>query len=95
MITHVVMFRLKEDKKDEAQILRDRLMELPDRISEIRHYELGINMIESDRNFDACLYSQFNSMNDLQVYQVHPAHVEVLDYVKSVAAQVVVTDYES
>jgi hypothetical protein len=68
MITHIVFFKLRDEHRDKTTTLRDKLMALPDKIPAIKHYEVGINMIESDRNYDIGLISRFDSMADLKTY---------------------------
>lgn len=94
MINHIVMFRFGDDK-EQVQIVKEKLEELPPRIAEIKHYEVGINMIESERAYDMVLISKFDSMDDLESYATHPAHEEVLQYIRSVATSIVAVDYES
>lgn len=94
MINHIVMFRFGDDK-EQAKIVKQKLETLPSVISEIKHYEIGINMIESDRAYDMVLISKFDSMDDLENYATHPAHEEVLQYIRSVASSIVAVDYES
>jgi hypothetical protein len=39
------------------------------------------------------LYSKFESQEDLYIYQKHPEHVKVADFVKKVCEARVVADY--
>lgn len=95
MITHLVFFRLQDEHKDKATILRDKLMALPDKIPVIQHYEVGINIIEAERNYDISLISRFDSMQDLKTYTDDPHHQEVVAYIKSVISDSKAVDYES
>lgn len=56
MITHIVLFKLKEADPQIAAEMRRRLLELPARIPEIRHFEVGLNVVESPRAYDVALY---------------------------------------
>lgn len=95
MITHIVLFKLKEADPQIAAEMRRRLLELPARIPEIRHFEVGLNVVESPRAYDVALYSRFDSLETLQIYQDHPAHREVVAYIQSVTSSIVAADYES
>lgn len=95
MITHVVMFKLSEEHADQAETMRARLLELPERIPQIRYYEVGVNIVDSDRNYDLVLISKFDSREDLRAYSAHPDHQEVLKYIRSIISSSVAVDYET
>jgi quinol monooxygenase YgiN len=95
MLTHVVLFKLRPEHKHEAPRCRDLLLALPPQIDEIRHYEVGLNVIESDRAYDFALYSKFDSIAAMQTYQVHPAHQAVVQVIVPLMASVIAVDYES
>jgi hypothetical protein len=95
MLTHVVMFKLIDRTVENARQLHDRLLTLPNQIPQIKHMEVGVNILPSDRAYDVVLFQRFDSLADMQAYQAHPAHVEVLAYIKSVIAGSVAVDYAS
>jgi hypothetical protein len=95
MITHVVMFKLEARDDSIAQEIHDRLMTLPDRITEIRHYEVGLNMIEADRNYDVVLISKFDDLDALSRYNQHPDHQAVVQYILSVTSNIIAVDFPS
>ena len=94
MIVHIVMFKLKEEEK-QVNILKikELLEELPEKIDELLSMEVGINFDESERAFDLSLYSTFKTKEDLKAYAVHPAHLKVVEFIKSVALESKVVDY--
>lgn len=94
MIVHVVMIKLQEDKKGEAQKLRDTLLAMSKHIDVIRHYDVGLNVKPAERNYDVVIYSKFDSLEMLDQYNGHPAHQEALVFIRSVMSQVAVVDYE-
>ncbi len=96
MIHHIVMWKLKEaDKKKNAQQIKERLEGLKGRIKEIEEIYVGFNMeIAPENNFDVVLTSQFKTFEDLDVYQYHPEHQEVVQFIKTVVEQRVAIDYE-
>ncbi|HCW03966.1 MAG TPA: stress responsive protein [Clostridium sp.] len=100
MIKHIVMWKLKEfaegkNKLENAQIIKRDLEALQDKIKEIRHIEVGININESEQAYDVVLYSEFNSIEDLNIYQNHQEHLRVAEFVGKVREARVVTDYET
>ncbi len=91
MITHVVLFKLMPEHKDEATRCRDLLMALPATITQIKHYEIGLNMVESPRAYDFALISKFESLPDLEAYQVHADHQVIVPMMESIIS----VDYEN
>lgn len=94
MIAHVVMLKFKPEHPEAAEEVKRRLDALPPIIEQIRKYEVGINIVESDRAYDVAIYSQFDSLEDLATYQAHPDHQEALVYIRSVLSGMVAVDYE-
>lgn len=91
MIRHVVVVKLKD--KAQAVELKTRMETLPPQIPEIKSYEIGINEVESERALDISLVSTFDSYDGLKAYNVHPAHQEVVSFIREIAASVHSIDY--
>lgn len=96
MIKHIVMwdFATDEDLDLVKENFKNRLEGLKDRIDTIIKIEVGFNINGTLSAKDIVLYSEFGSMDDLNAYQIHPAHVEVGSYIKSVTKDRIVADYE-
>ncbi|HEX3033512.1 MAG TPA: Dabb family protein [Thermodesulfobacteriota bacterium] len=101
MIKHIVMWRLKgfadgsgSSKEENAKKLKQYLEALKDKISEIRHIEVGINISGSDAASDVVLYSEFDSMEDLEAYQKHPEHQKIVSFVNEIRSERRVVDYK-
>ncbi len=95
MIKHVVFFKLKDPSPEMITATRARLLGMDGRIAELRHLEVGADVIRSERSYDLALVAHFDSLGDLQAYQTHPVHAgEVVPYIKSVCSSVVAVDYE-
>ena len=94
MIMHIVMFKLKDRRPQDVAKAREKLMELAGRVPQLRSFEVGANIVHSERAFDLALLATFDSMADLQAYQVHPHHVQVGSHMRGLAETVVSVDYE-
>lgn len=97
MIKHIVMWTIKESagKKEEIQKeIKLRLEAMPEKISEIKELEVGIDFKQSAAAYDVVLYSVFESKETLEAYQVHPDHENVKEYIGSVVDKRAVVDYE-
>jgi hypothetical protein len=95
MIKHVVFLKFKSDAGSQAiDEALDRLRALPAKISVIRSFEVGRNIIESSRAWDAVLIGEFNNLADLEVYAKHDDHVAVARQVGEICEAVGSVDYQ-
>lgn len=94
MVKHIVMFDFKEENK-QANLEKAKAMleELMGKIPTLRGMEVGINFSQEARAMDLSLYSEFDDQEGLEVYATHPAHLEVVAFIKSVAVVSKVSDY--
>lgn len=100
MIRHVVMWKLFESadgrsRAENAQIARNALLELRERIDRIRDLEVGIDVLRSERSCDLCLIASFETLDDLKYYSDHPAHLEVVEFMKKVREKAISVDFEA
>jgi hypothetical protein len=94
MITHVVLFKLKDASQKSVEKAKDILMGMRGKIPMLRHLEVGLDVLHSERSFDIALITRFDSMEDLKAYQIHPIHLEVAKYINSVKEASIAVDYE-
>lgn len=94
MIKHIVSFKLKEESKDKAELIKQVLDSLPEKIAQIKFYEVGLNISSSPASFDIVLISEFTSLESLYEYQIHPEHIKATDLIKLHRTTSMVVDYE-
>lgn len=96
MITHLVFFKLNDPTAENREATRAKLLSMAGQIPLLRHLEAGVDVIRSERSYDVALITRFDSMADLQAYQIHPYHAgEVIPFMRSVCSSIVAVDYES
>ncbi len=100
MLKHIVLWKLRDfaegaGKEQNARKMKAELEALKGKIPQIRHIEVGINTIPSEASYDVALYSEFANEQDLEVYQKHPEHLKVADFVGKVRENRVVVDYRT
>lgn len=96
MITHIVLFKLKDSTPEAVEKAKGLLLSMEGKVELLRHLEVGVDLVHSERSADIALVTKFDSLADLQAYQVHPYHAnEVAAYMRSVSSSVVAADYES
>ena len=97
MVKHIVMWKLKDfsegkSREDNIKYIKEMLEALPGVIKEIKFIEVGAN-INADTSYDAVLYSEFETLEDLEIYQEHPEHKKISEYVGKVRESRIVGDY--
>ena len=94
MVVHIVMFKFKDEKKAlNIGIAKDMLEGLERPIAELKSIEVGVNFDESPRAMDLCIYTTFQTQEDLKTYAEHPEHLKVVEFIKSVTLESKVVDY--
>ena len=95
MIRHVVMWKFKEENKKENMLhAREILFALQPVIPELRRMEIGFDISDTEMSYDMMLLTEFNSVEDMKTYAVHPEHLKVSGFIRSVILQRVVLDCE-
>lgn len=78
MTKHIVMFKFRDDvPADVREVARTAFKQgieaLPAVIPFIRQVHVGFN-INPNEQWDICLDSTFDSLDDVKAYSIHPAH---------------------
>ncbi len=100
MIKHIVFFNLTEQgegksKAENAIYIKTELENLKNLIPQIKHIEVGMNHQDADqKNYDMALYSEFDTIEDVKSYQLHPEHKRVAAYIAKVRVLRAAIDYE-
>lgn len=79
MVKHIVLFKLKDElsKNEKLTVMNDfkkAIEALPEKIMFIRKIEVGLNMNPAE-NWHIALYSEFDLLEDVKKYAVHPEHM--------------------
>ena len=94
MVKHIVMFDFKDENREEnlqkAKVMLEALLES---VPSLKNMEVGINFSEEERAMDLSLYSEFDNNEGLEAYAIHPEHLKVVEFIKSVATASKVSDY--
>lgn len=94
MIKHIVFFKFTEDSPEKRAHLKKILEDLNGAVPSLKHLEAGSDVVGSERSSHLALVSDFEDMEALQAYQVHPKHQEVIAWVKENCNETKAVDYE-
>lgn len=96
MITHVVLFKLKDRSPASIEITKNVLLNLKNKIPVLRYIEVGTDVLFLERSYDIALIAKFDHLNDLKLYDEHPLHLEVKAHMKQVLdGSSICVDFES
>ncbi|MFF5625479.1 Dabb family protein [Microbacterium sp. NPDC012755] len=97
-IRHVVSWKLAAEdgaaRAEQAAEVARRLNALDGVVPQLRSISAGANVAFADVNWDVTLVADFDSVEAIEQYQVHPAHEEVAVYIRSVVSSRVAVDFE-
>ena len=82
------------DKDDIMTMIEDKFVQLKNVISEIKDMKVERDVLRSERSFDLIYITEFESLESLETYRVHPEHVKVAEFIGAVRIAQAVTDTE-
>ncbi|GGF91952.1 Dabb family protein [Paenibacillus aceti] len=94
MIKHIVLFKLKDSSPKSIRVTEEILRGLAGKVEQLRSLEVGVDVVKSPRSYDLALIATFDSLEDLQGYQVHPEHKKVIAHMNEVRESQVAVDFE-
>lgn len=101
MIKHIVMMKFFDEgdgksKKENLIIAKSIIDNFIPKIKEIKEMKCGINFynLDSPKAFDIVIDSVFETIEDIELYRIHPLHIELVDFLNKVRETTYYVDYE-
>ena len=95
MIRHICMFKYQEENREANIEETFRRAEILKEIPTLKHFDIVRNYAEApESNYEVSLIFDFETMEDLQSYTVHPNHIEFGNFIKSVREARACIDYK-
>jgi hypothetical protein len=98
MIRHVVSWKLNgadaSARAEQAATITATLSALPAVIPQILALQVGTNVAYPDSNWDIVLIADYDSLDALEEYQVHPDHVAATHVIGPLVASRSNVDFE-
>lgn len=92
VITHVVLFALPDGSDRDAVI--QRLGALWGKVPTLGSLKVGAEVVDPARPNQVALVTTFDSVADLESYQAHPVHRELVDWMNERGIRRSVVDFE-
>jgi Stress responsive A/B Barrel Domain len=94
MLTHIVIWKYRADIKQFAReehvaLLRGLSVIIP----QVQTLSVGFDMLHLPRSYDTGLVAVFEDRAALDAYTVHPEHVKVAEFGRSISEHVASVDF--
>lgn len=95
MVINNLLLKLKERDNESILKAKNALFSLKGKIEVLLDLQVEVNIRHVESSYDIILITKFACMKDLDVYLVHPAHIEVAKYIGSVVDTQAAVCYEA
>ena len=96
MLTHIVVWKYRPDVPQTAREEHvARLRSVSGVVSGIESFSVGFDTVHLARSYDTGLVAVFRDRAALDAYTVHPDHVKVADFGRSLSDHVASVDFDS
>jgi uncharacterized protein (DUF4213/DUF364 family) len=96
MLTHIVVWKYRADTEQFARDEHVKLLgNLGSIIPEVQSLSVGFDVLHLPRSYDTGLVATFADRAALDAYTVHPEHVKVAEFGRSISEHVVSVDFLS
>ena len=96
MITHIVVWKYRTNVEQETRSEHVALLSaLANIIPEVKSLSVGFDTLKLPRSYDTGLVAVFEDRSGLDAYTVHPEHVKVADFGRSISEHVASVDFIS
>jgi len=96
LLTHIVVWKYRADVEQET---RDEHVSMLGRLAgiipEVRSLSVGFDVVKIPRSYDTGLVAVFEDRAGLDAYTVHPEHLKVANFGRSISEHVVSVDFIS
>ena len=94
MLTHIVVWKYRADveqfaREEHVNLLRNLAAIIP----EAQSLSVGFDTLHLPRSYDTGLVAMFADRAALDAYTVHPEHVKVAEFGRSISEHVVSVDF--
>ena len=96
MLTHVVIWKYRADVSEDIRAEHVALLRrLGSIIPQLQSLAVGVDTLLLSRSYDTGLVATFADRAALDAYTVHPEHIKVAEFGRTISAHVASVDFES
>ncbi|HEY8412346.1 MAG TPA: Dabb family protein [Pyrinomonadaceae bacterium] len=94
MLTHIVVWKYRADVEQSARAEHVKLLRaLASIIPEVQSLAVGFDVLFLPRSYDTGLVATFADRAALDAYTIHPEHVKVAEFGRSISQHVASVDF--
>ncbi len=94
MLTHIVVWKYRDDIEEFAREEHVNLLRSLGKITpEVKSLSVGFDMLYLPRSYDTGLVAVFADREALDAYTVHPEHIKVAEFGRSISEHVASVDF--
>jgi len=94
MLTHIVVWKYRADVEQSARAEHVKLLRaLASIIPEVQSLAVGFDVLLLPRSYDTGLVATFADRAALDAYTIHPEHVKVAEFGRSISQHVASVDF--
>ncbi len=94
MLTHIVIWKYRDDVEQFAREEHVNLLRrLRNVIPEVQSLSVGFDLLFLPRSYDTGLVATFADRAALDAYTVHPEHIKVAEFGRSISEHVASVDF--
>ncbi len=95
MLTHIVIWKYRAEVEEELRREHvERLRKLSSVTEGIASFNVGFDVLRLPRSYDTGLVAVFRDRAALGAYTVHPEHILVADFGRTISEHVASVDFE-
>ena len=95
MLIHIVAWKYRADVSFDARMTHFlMLQDLHNVVPGIDDFTVGFDFLRADNSYDMGLFARFLDRPALDAYTVHPQHVKVVEYGRTIAETMSKVDFE-
>jgi hypothetical protein len=95
MVIHIVAWKYRADVPEEAREKHQAMLKaLRDVVPGIEDFAVGFDFLRAHNSYDTGLFARFQDRSVLDAYTVHPEHVKVVEYGRTIAETMSKVDFE-
>jgi len=93
MLIHIVIWKYRADVEQEVREDHVRMLRSLASVKEVESLEVGFDVVKLPRSFDTGLVATFRDRPSLEAYTVHPEHIKVAAFGRTISEQVASVDF--
>ena len=96
MLTHIVIWKYRADVEPEVRAEHVALLRrLASVVPDVQSLAVGFDTLLLPRSYDTGLVATFTDHAALEAYTVHPEHIKVAEFGRTISENVASVDFES